>query len=186
MTMRAPSKLLLRSLDSSLHRCASQCLLSRSISTTRPIYNHGSNHRFTKNTTARNPIPKSPNVLTTADLKPKSNYRGQSPDEVDPKATNSLDSFDVFGDIVAPMTAVDACLQDGFHLNNGVKVTGGDGCLLIDGEVFAWRPWEAGKKGNEDVSPNGMINSKGQWEVADEAWGVLKLLWPKPGMFRQI
>ena len=27
-----------------------------------------------------------------------------------------------------------------------------------------------------------MINKKGQWEVEKEAWGVLDLVWPKPGM----
>lgn len=27
----------------------------------------------------------------------------------------------------------------------------------------------------------GMVNEKGQWDVGREAWGLLELLWPKPG-----
>ncbi|KAK2756022.1 hypothetical protein FQN53_008752 [Emmonsiellopsis sp. PD_33] len=27
-----------------------------------------------------------------------------------------------------------------------------------------------------------MVNEKGQWEVSEEAWGVLKLVWPKPDL----
>jgi hypothetical protein len=27
-----------------------------------------------------------------------------------------------------------------------------------------------------------MANEKGQFEVADESWGLLELVWPKPGM----
>lgn len=29
-----------------------------------------------------------------------------------------------------------------------------------------------------------MVNKKGQWDVEREAWGVLDLVWPKPGEFR--
>jgi NADH dehydrogenase [ubiquinone] 1 alpha subcomplex assembly factor 3 len=29
-----------------------------------------------------------------------------------------------------------------------------------------------------------LLNAKGQWEVQERAWGVLELLYPKPGMFR--
>lgn len=28
-----------------------------------------------------------------------------------------------------------------------------------------------------------MLNEKGQWDVREEVWGVLELVWPKPGMF---
>lgn len=116
--------------------------------------------------------------LRTADLKPKSRYRGPPPPE-DPQTNTSmrtdLGALDIFTDVAPPATSIDACLDDGFHLNSGVKITGGDGCLLVDGEVFSWRPWEAGRK-------RPMVNSKGQWEVDEEAWGVLSLVWPKPGM----
>jgi hypothetical protein len=28
-----------------------------------------------------------------------------------------------------------------------------------------------------------LVNEKGQWEVDDVAWGLLELVWPKPGMY---
>lgn len=48
--------------------------------------------------------------------------------------------------------------------------------LLVAGEAFAWRPWEAGRESLR------LVNGKGQWDVEDEAWGLLELVWPKPGM----
>lgn len=42
-----------------------------------------------------------------------------------------------------PATAIDACVHDGFHLNNGVQTRDGLGVLLIDGEAFVWAPWNA-------------------------------------------
>lgn len=57
-----------------------------------------------------------------------------------------------------------------------MKITGGDGCILVAGEVFAWRPWEGGAG-----KMAGMINGKGQWEVEEDVWGVLGLVWPRPG-----
>jgi hypothetical protein len=79
---------------------------------------------------------------------------------------------------------VDACLDSGFHLNNGVKVSGGDGVLLVGGEAFAWRPWMA-KEGAENnlAARDSMLNAKGQIELDESVWGVLNLVWPKPGMF---
>jgi len=68
-------------------------------------------------------------------------------------------------------------------LDNGVKVTGGDGVLLVAGEAFSWRPWEAGRKEGEGKGLR-LVNEKGQWDVGDEAWGLLGLVWPKPGRLR--
>ena len=81
----------------------------------------------------------------------------------------------------APTTSIDACLSDGFHLDNGLKIGGGSGCLLVAGEAFSWRPWEAFGSGSEERKRR-MLNEKGQWDVQKEAWGVLDLVWPKPGM----
>lgn len=86
--------------------------------------------------------------------------------------------MDVLGNTPVPTTSIDACLWDGFHLNNGVKITEGAGVLLIAGEAFSWRPWEL-----EVLGKNKLINKKGQWEVGDDAWGVFGLVWPKPGNF---
>ena len=90
-------------------------------------------------------------------------------------------SMNVLGNTPPPTTSIDACLTDGFHLDNGLKIGGGSGCLLVAGEAFSWRPWEAvGKAGSSNRG--GMINAKGQWAVSKEAWGVLDLVWPKPGV----
>jgi hypothetical protein len=59
-----------------------------------------------------------------------------------------------------------------------VKITDGDGVLLVGGEAFSWRPW----KGNEGGEKSAMVNAKGQFEVDEQAWGVLDLVWPRPGM----
>lgn len=49
--------------------------------------------------------------------------------------------------------------------------------MLVAGEAFAWNPWLARGDGRE-----GLLNSRGQWEVGDESWGVLGLIWPKPDL----
>lgn len=50
--------------------------------------------------------------------------------------------------------------------------------LLVSGEAFAWRPWECAGAGR-----GRLINKRGQWDVgAGGAWGVLEVVWPKPGM----
>lgn len=56
-----------------------------------------------------------------------------------------------------------------------MKVVGGKGVLLVNGEVFEWCPW----LGNREMR---MVNGKGQWEVEDEVWGLLGLVWPKPDL----
>lgn len=85
----------------------------------------------------------------------------------------------MLGNIPTPATAVDACLDDGFHLDNGVKITGGDGVVLVAGEAFAWRPWQLLK--NVDDAKASMVNAKGQFEIPEDAWGLLSLVWPRPG-----
>jgi NADH dehydrogenase [ubiquinone] 1 alpha subcomplex assembly factor 3 len=79
-----------------------------------------------------------------------------------------------------PSTSIDACLWDGFHLNSGVKIVGGRGVLLVAGEAFAWAPWEA-RSGSGNRGGRRLVNERGQWDVEDEAWGLLGLVWPKPG-----
>ncbi len=81
--------------------------------------------------------------------------------------------LDVLGGAPPPATAIDACLPDGFIIGNGLRISQGSGCLLVNGEVVEWRPWEGHSRG--------MLNEQGQWECDDAAWGVLSLVWPKPG-----
>ncbi|KAJ6074547.1 uncharacterized protein N7446_002324 [Penicillium canescens] len=102
--------------------------------------------------------------------KPVSHDRGPQSNE---DTQTDFAALNVLGNIPAPTTAIDATLDSGFHLNNGVKVTGGDGLLLVGGEAFAWRPWKAveGAKDDRDAKDN-MINAKGQFELDESVWGV--------------
>lgn len=61
------------------------------------------------------------------------------------------------------------------------------GVLLIGGEAFSWKPWEAGGDGaSEGTGSLRLVNEKGQFSVGDDAWGLLGLVWPKPGMWLYI
>ena len=104
---------------------------------------------------------------------PKSKDRGPPSKE---KTTTDFGALNVLGNVPPPTSSIDACLPDGFLLNSGLNVRNGSGCLLVAGEMFNWRPWELGGQGKI-----GMVNQKGQWSVDKQAWGVLDLVWPKPG-----
>lgn len=81
----------------------------------------------------------------------------------------------MLGNTPIPSTAVDVCTSDGFHLNSGAKVLGGSGVLLVGGEAFSWRPWLV--RGEKRL-----LNQKGQWEVPNETFGLLGLVWPRPDL----
>lgn len=90
------------------------------------------------------------------------------------KTQTDFGALNVLGNSTPPATAIDACLRDEFHLGNGLKITGG-GCLLLGGEAFSWQPWLAG-------GARRMLNAHGQWHVDRDAWALLDLVWPKPGL----
>ena len=96
-----------------------------------------------------------------------------------------LGSFDLLRNTTAPATAIDACTNEGFAFDNHMKVSG-CGVILVGGEVFRWRPWlhdEGAVGANDDRPMKGrLLNNKGRFEVKDSAWGVLDLLYPKPGV----
>ena len=110
-------------------------------------------------------------LSSTPTTVPQTKDRGPTSTE---STQTDFSAMDVFSNAPAPTASIDACLSDGFHLDNGVKITSGSGLLLVAGEAFMWRPWEAGGRGR-------LLNRRGQWGMAVEAWGVLGLVWPKPG-----
>ncbi len=131
----------------------------------------------------------------TSSRPPVSTDRGPASEE---NTVSDFSNLDVLGGTPVPSTAIDACLWDGFHLNNGVKITNGSGVLLVAGEAFAWKPWNAARIAPEgerktdgkttakaDVGPGmgnkRLVNDRGVFEVGPEAWSVLGLVWPKPG-----
>lgn len=106
---------------------------------------------------------------------PKSRDRGPASKE---DTQTDFARLNVLNNAMPPTTGIDACTNDGFALNSGLKVSG-SGVMLAGGEAFRWRPWAA--KGDGQGGRRKLINSKGQWEVDKVAWGLLDLLWPKPG-----
>lgn len=118
------------------------------------------------------PLSTTPTPLS-ASSPPTTTDRGPTSTE---STQTDFSTMDVFSNAPAPTASIDACLPDGFHLDNGVKITGGAGLLLVAGEAFAWRPWAAGGRGQT------LLNGKGQWDTGEGAWGVLRLVWPKPDL----
>ena len=119
-------------------------------------------------------------LLSFPSSAPKNTDRGPTSTE---NTQTDFSAMDVFSHTPVPSASIDACLTDGFHLDNGVKITGGSGLFLVSGEAFAWRPWEIGGRGR-------LLNLRGQWDTGDSAqsgknpvgaWGLLELMWPKPG-----
>ncbi|KAJ5289853.1 uncharacterized protein N7443_010106 [Penicillium atrosanguineum] len=112
--------------------------------------------------------------------KPVSHDRGPESDE---STQTDFAALDVLGNMPAPSTAVDATLDSGFHLNSGVKISGGDAVILVGGEAFAWRPWKTVQgAANDREAKASMINAKGQFEIDEAAWGLLSAVYPRPDM----
>jgi NADH dehydrogenase [ubiquinone] 1 alpha subcomplex assembly factor 3 len=112
---------------------------------------------------------------------PKTRDRGPKSNE---DTQTDFSALDVLRNTIAPATAIDACTNDGFALNNQVRISE-SGILLVGGEAFRWWPWAM--KGITDSDHDHpmagkLLNAKGQWEVRQESWGVLELVYPKPGM----
>lgn len=111
---------------------------------------------------------------------PKSRDRGPRSNE---DTQTDFRELDVLRNTIAPATSIDACTGDGFSLNNQVRISD-SGILLIGGEAFRWWPWaKGGSAGSHSELKGKLLNAKGQWEVQQESWGALELVYPKPGMF---
>ncbi|KAG9243078.1 DUF498 domain protein [Calycina marina] len=125
--------------------------------------------------TSHRPFSTSPCIQSAAARRstaPKSHNRGPASKE---DTQTDFGNLNVLGNTPAPSTSIDACLWDGFHLNSGMKIVGGQGVLLVGGEAFSWCPWlAAGSRGKY------VVGAKGRFDVEDEAWGLLGLVWPKP------
>ena len=101
--------------------------------------------------------------------------------------------MDILGSVPTPATAVALCRDDGFVLESGTRIDGGDGALLIAGEAFRWRPWSAGL-GDQGLGDGRsgipaaaarrrrLVNDKGQLNMPEEAWAMFGVLWPRPGV----
>lgn len=79
-----------------------------------------------------------------------------------------------------PSTAVEVCHADGFSLNSGVQIQGGAGALLVSGKAFCWKPWLV-DAGAGEGGERKLVNEKGQWDIGEEGFALLSLVWPRPG-----
>jgi NADH dehydrogenase [ubiquinone] 1 alpha subcomplex assembly factor 3 len=70
-------------------------------------------------------------------------------------------------------------MPSGFQLSNGARISDGSGVLLIGGEAFRWRPWQA----RPSSEPFRLLNKKGQWDVAPDTLNLLAPLWPRPDLW---
>lgn len=173
--MHPPSPQLLRALRSSIqaNSSLSACRASCPARLASPL-------SFAPRRSNSSSYPARPSRIVPRAQPPKPQTRDRGPRSSETTQTDFAE-LNVLGNLPTPATAVDACLDDGFHLDNGIKVTGGDGVLLVGGEAFTWRPWQAFSGGADAKSM--MVNEKGQFEVAEEVWGLLGLVWPRPGEF---
>ncbi|KAI7230115.1 hypothetical protein KC330_g7115 [Hortaea werneckii] len=123
---------------------------------------------------------------------PKTRDRGPASKE---DTQTDFNALDILSTMPAPSTAIDTCMDNGFALNSGLKVTDA-GVMLVGGEAFKWRPWaKPGRKegtigsggtgdDNKGLRSDGgkLQNSRGQFEVDRQVWGVLDLCWPRPDL----
>ncbi|KAL1981772.1 hypothetical protein VTN96DRAFT_2155 [Rasamsonia emersonii] len=172
--MHPPSPQLLRALRSSIqaNSSLSACRASCPARLASPL-------SFAPRRSNSSSYPARPSRIVPRAQPPKPQTRDRGPRSSETTQTDFAE-LNVLGNLPTPATAVDACLDDGFHLDNGIKVTGGDGVLLVGGEAFTWRPWQAFSGGADAKSM--MVNEKGQFEVAEEVWGLLGLVWPRPDL----
>ena len=109
-------------------------------------------------------------------------------------------TLDVLGGTAAPTTSVDECSDVGFLLDSGLRITDGDGVILIGGEAFVWRPWMAASQNPQETSTppsqilrgvdlkdqgngtGGLITGPSVFRIPPSAWGILGLVWPKPDL----
>lgn len=84
-----------------------------------------------------------------------------------------------------PASAVESIYHDGFLLNNGQLVRG-DGVFLLNNDVFRWKallssPVKGGTQMAELEAAAGKAKKTGLLELSDEVWGLLDVVYPKPG-----
>lgn len=68
-------------------------------------------------------------------------------------------------------------MSSGFTLNNGARTADGSGIIIVGGEAFRWRPWDA-----RPSQPFRLLNSKGQWDIDPATLDLLGHLWPRPDL----
>ncbi|EPS44409.1 hypothetical protein H072_1601 [Dactylellina haptotyla CBS 200.50] len=87
--------------------------------------------------------------------------RGNDPNEV-------FTDMNVLSGVPPPASAVEIVYDNGFLLNNGMRLMGKDGIIIVHNEAFNWLSHKAARVHN------------GVLELDDELWGILDVVAPKP------
>jgi len=90
---------------------------------------------------------------------------------------DTFSSLNVYEGIPPPGSAVETIYEDGFIFSSGVRFFDGSGALMVQGEVFRWRPAERGAVEEEKAKRTGVL------ELGKEVWGALDVVSPKPGRY---
>ena len=81
--------------------------------------------------------------------------------------------LDVYNDLPAPASAIEAVYADGFLFTSGAAFRDGSGALMVQNEAFRWAPPPAAVEARARAS--------GVLELGAAAWGLLDVIHPKPG-----
>ena len=166
--IRAPSAQLLRA-------------MRRSLAASHPAHYPGRQVAFTSRTNTRclSTSKLHANEPTRTPNKHAPTHRNRGPKSTEDTQTD-FGAMDVFNNVPTPATSIDACVSDGFHLDNNVKTEGGSGIILVGGEAFNWRPWDLG---TEKKTIGSLLDTrKGILTFPRESLGLLELLHPKPDL----
>ncbi|KAL9055040.1 MAG: hypothetical protein Q9162_003805 [Coniocarpon cinnabarinum] len=114
-----------------------------------------------------------------------------------------FNALNVLGATNAPTTSIDECTDSSFLLDSGLKITDGDGVMLVGSEAFVWRPWMAAADDSSATSSfqekpsqitrgidldhsgngtGGLVATPGVFKIPASAFGILALVWPKPDL----
>lgn len=136
-------------------------------------------------TVSQRDIKRSSSIPTSAaGLRPTANFPpegGNDPREV-------FSELDVLSGLPIPASAVDSVFDDGFLLNNGQEIHG-DGVFLLNNDVFRWRALIQGSGDGVMGELEGATTKArrtGVLELNDEVWGVLDVVYPRPGTFLRL
>lgn len=83
----------------------------------------------------------------------------------------------MYSDLPEPASAVETIYNDGFLFTSGASFHDGSGAFMVHNEAFKWRPAEVGSEIEAKALKTGVL------ELAEEAWGMLDVVHPKPGGF---
>ena len=79
-----------------------------------------------------------------------------------------LSGLDLYNDLPNPINSIEALYDTHFLLTSGTRTAPGSGVFLLNDSVFSWTPAVTCK--------NGIVG------FGRGAWGVLEVVWPKPGL----